>query len=377
MNLENHIEGLIDSKREGEYWDFKREPHDNNASLLHDIISLSNSLTNQNRYLIIGVSDPKDGCEVIGLTKGQSNRKSQTELIDFLRSKIFAASIRPELELKTIQLDSKEVDVIIIYHKLFKPYFLTEDYNCKGKIVRKNFIYTRIQDTNTPIDKSADLYHVELMWKERFGLTIPPAQRFKLILLEYDNWSFDPGNKNYGYYLPQPEYKIEFGEFKDGHEPYELLFLNPEFSYGDVKFIYHSTIMYESEYVWLDGMRLFASAPDTSMIDLKKEGVYYYFLNLLEVDGLLHSLSQGGRLSCESRGHESCFIYFDDMRSKQSFEEYVKKNETDFWKLEPTFTAMRAHQTLKEHKSMGSIVNLENVSRIHQIWNKWFFNNQG
>ncbi len=37
MNLNEIIANLISSKREGDYWDFKEEPHDNNGSLLHDI----------------------------------------------------------------------------------------------------------------------------------------------------------------------------------------------------------------------------------------------------------------------------------------------------------------------------------------------------
>ena len=42
--LKEEILQLINSQREGDYWDFKVEPHENNASLLHDIICLANSL---------------------------------------------------------------------------------------------------------------------------------------------------------------------------------------------------------------------------------------------------------------------------------------------------------------------------------------------
>ena len=104
MNIETEIFNLIESKREGDYWDFKQEPHDNKASLLHDILCLSNSLHRGNRFLIYGVSDPKDGTEVIGLTKEQNNRKTQVQFIDFLRTKSFAGDCRPEIELHTIEL---------------------------------------------------------------------------------------------------------------------------------------------------------------------------------------------------------------------------------------------------------------------------------
>lgn len=37
------IMNLIASKTEGQYWDFKREPHKNNESLVHDILCLANT----------------------------------------------------------------------------------------------------------------------------------------------------------------------------------------------------------------------------------------------------------------------------------------------------------------------------------------------
>jgi len=89
MNVEIEIFDLIGSKREGDYWDFKQEPHDNKASLLHDILCLSNSLHRGNRFLIFGVSDPKEGTEIIGLMQEQKNRKTQVQFIDFLTQLAF------------------------------------------------------------------------------------------------------------------------------------------------------------------------------------------------------------------------------------------------------------------------------------------------
>lgn len=375
MNFRETIKSLVNSNREGFYWDFKREPHSNKAALLHDIICLANSITHHDRYLIIGVDDPTNDCQIIGLQKNQRYRKSQAEIIDFLRTKNFANSLRPEIELKTITIERKEIDVLIIYHKPFKPYSITEDYKDQGKIVRANYIYTRIQDTNTPINKSADFNQVELMWKERFGLTVPPSERFKLILLEYKNWNLDIGNKNYGYYKPNPEFKIEIGESKDGNEPYQLNFTNPEFHYGDLKLMYHSTIMHESEYIWLDGMRFFTAAPSTGSIELQKQRIYYYYLNLMEIDGLLHYLFQEGSIECSSRGMELNFIYFTNLKPRSAFEDFVIENEEAFWNTKPTYFATEANKKLTNHHTMGDVVNLENVNRIYQMWKEWYTDN--
>ena len=76
-DLKKIIVNLIEKKTEGGFWDYKKSWHENKADLLHDIICLSNSLHKGDRYLIIGISDPDEGCEIIGLTKGQKDRKTK------------------------------------------------------------------------------------------------------------------------------------------------------------------------------------------------------------------------------------------------------------------------------------------------------------
>jgi hypothetical protein len=56
--FEEEIKNLIALKREGAYWDFKKEPHSNLHDLLHDIICMANSLGENDKYLILGVNDP-------------------------------------------------------------------------------------------------------------------------------------------------------------------------------------------------------------------------------------------------------------------------------------------------------------------------------
>jgi hypothetical protein len=184
--MEEHIIDLILSQREGPYWDFKEKHHENKASLLHDILCLANSVTKTNKFLIYGVSDPSDGCQVKGVSS--DNRRSQTDVIDFIRSKPFAGDIRPEVELRTIPFSDKELDVLIIFDHSQKPYYLREDYRHKEKVVKANHIYTRNLDTNTPIDKSADILFIEGMWRERFGLDLQPSERMVSLLRRPSEW---------------------------------------------------------------------------------------------------------------------------------------------------------------------------------------------
>lgn len=60
--LKQEIIELINLKQEGPYWDFKREWYskEKKQDLLHDIISMSNNLSNRDAYIIIGVDEEND-----------------------------------------------------------------------------------------------------------------------------------------------------------------------------------------------------------------------------------------------------------------------------------------------------------------------------
>ncbi len=55
--LTQTIINLIERKKEGAYWDFKRQHHTNNGNLVHDILCLANADHQGERYLIFGVND--------------------------------------------------------------------------------------------------------------------------------------------------------------------------------------------------------------------------------------------------------------------------------------------------------------------------------
>ena len=51
------VDQLASLKREGSYWDFKREWHGNKADLLHDIICMANGSAETTGLLIIGINE--------------------------------------------------------------------------------------------------------------------------------------------------------------------------------------------------------------------------------------------------------------------------------------------------------------------------------
>ena len=79
MNMEIRIKKLIDSKSEGDYWDFKQKWHNENERLLHDILCFANTVHDRECYLIIGVSDSG---EIVGVN--EENRMKQVNVLDLL-----------------------------------------------------------------------------------------------------------------------------------------------------------------------------------------------------------------------------------------------------------------------------------------------------
>jgi len=368
--LYTKIQKLIASKREGSYWDFKELPHVNNASLLHDIICLSNVIYDGDRYLIIGVSDPKEGTEVKDLIKNGTGRKTQVQYIDFIRSKSFAGDTRPEIELHTLEIDDKEIDVLVVFNSSSKPFYLTQDYREKDSIVKANYIYTRSNDTNTPINQSADINVVEKMWKERFGLGLSPAKRMELLLLRPDEWFKDIGNKSYAYHNEFPEFRIEFSEVESFWEVYSFFFTNGKSFLGDAVFKYHSTTLFEQEYMFCDEMRLQFAVPETEYLRLENGHDWYYYYDLTTLNGKFLYFLTDGLKHLSSRGSAFPFIIFKDHTEREDFNEYVMQNQALLQEIEPSYFAIHAKKAMVQQNRESS-VDPDFIDRAVQLYKKW------
>lgn len=175
MELEKIVKSFIDGESEGSYWDFKRSWHSNNADLLKDIICMANNTTvnMQDGYIIFGVEDKT--YKVIGIS-GDENRKNQENIIGFLSSQIWSGEEMPDVDVKTIEITGKEIDVLIIHNSNATPYYLLKDYektevSKKSKtVIHAGVIYSRIGDRNTSSAECATKQAVEFLWKKRFGL---------------------------------------------------------------------------------------------------------------------------------------------------------------------------------------------------------------
>jgi len=327
MDLKGIIEGLIGSSREGEYWDFKEEHHENTASLVHDILCLANSVTKCDKYIIYGVSDPSIGCELKGVKN--EGRRTQAQIIDVLRGKEFASEIRPEVELVCLNINGREIDVLKILDRPEKPYYLSSTFKSKGRFVNKYHIYSRNLDTNTPITENSDPRKIDLMWRERLGLDSKPANRMRLLLREVESWEKDIGNKNTAYHKCQPEYNIEIGSPSSHEDSYSYFYANHKSFYGELVFKYLSVELFHLQYIYCDEMRLVISAPEDGVFVTDEYTYYYhYYIRGSRSWDILCFLTDG-RFSFESRCHSAPFIVFNSSSEKLEFDKYIEANKAE------------------------------------------------
>ena len=154
----DEITQLIATHREDDWWDFKREHHNDKAELVHDILCMANNRARRDSYIIFGVED--NTFSILGV-ENDERRRNQQNIVDILRNISFAGGVRPRIEVQTITIDSHEIDVLIIKDSFETPFYLEKEYRDKlvknekselyGKIVRAYHIYTRVVGKNTAV----------------------------------------------------------------------------------------------------------------------------------------------------------------------------------------------------------------------------------
>lgn len=227
------VEKLLLEKQEGDWWDFKQQHHSNLIDLLHDVLCMANIIYNGDRFIIFGVND---NYEILGL-KEEDVRYTQADILNFLRTKSFANHNIPKVKLDSVFINGKELDILTISNESCKPYFLTKDESKARKTIRSGVVYSRLGDSNTPKDSSANPYEIEAMWRQRFGLDKKSSDRFVDVLVDYNNWIYDGISK--AFYDVDPDYTIEIGEDEGSGGKFwweEGLFEKPDRFYYHLKY---------------------------------------------------------------------------------------------------------------------------------------------
>lgn len=332
MDIHSEICALVAMHQEGTYWDFKKEWYgkEKDVDQLIDIICMANNLENRDAYIIIGVDEENDyAIQDITIDK---NRRNTQMITDFLRGKKFAGDFRPVVTVEQICIYDGVVDVIIVHNSLNTPFYLKESY--KG--VRANHIYVRLQDSNTPIDQSADLNQVEYLWKKRFGLLSTPLEKVKIYLRNPIDWEKGFSTEDIRYYKYAPEFTIEHTyEADDGRQGYEYyLFAQTDCRphWCEIRIFYHQTVLTQMGGVFLDGGRYFTTIPETDGVSISKSfgwDVSYKYLVKGSLKYLVHEFyyeDDGDEARHAHDEYENCILIFNTEAEHHGFNHYVYKN---------------------------------------------------
>lgn len=330
MNLKETIEILRSLKQEGGYWDFKKQWYDKNhkQDMLHDIICMANNIENRDAYIIIGIDEEND--YFITGVEEDNNRRNTQNLVDFLKDKKFAGDMRPTVCVETIEIDDKLIDVIKVCNSLNTPFYLKERF----LQLNPNNIYARIQDTNTPVNRSADINIVELLWKKRFGLLLTPIEHFNYLLLDKSHWKVSPVQSKVVYYHElEPQYVIEYeltdSLYRTGHEYFFLNQPDVRPMWRTIGLKYFNTCLLELSGNMLNGEKHFTNTPlfNEMSIEEPNDKILYacWVKNTLEYNLHLFFLDEE---NSESMLSEKLLmenvLLFEDENEHQMFNSYVK-----------------------------------------------------
>lgn len=326
--LEKEIKHLIELKQEGSYWDFKREwystENKKNGAMLHDIICMANNLANRNAYIIIGVDEEND-FKITGV-KNDPNRRNTQKMVDFLKDKFFAGGVRPIVYVETINIEEQLVDVIVIENSFQTPFYVEKRYNQ----VIPGAIYTRIQDTNTPADKGADLDKIEYLWKKRFHLLESPFERVMYYLEDKDNWIFSR-SENKKYYQPFPEFTIELinDEDREGYEYYLFCQYDSTPYWYEIRIYYYQTELKWFDAIGLDQGRVITPVPNWLYIRFGFNDVLrlkYYIKDSWELTLQKFYEDSNGDYPCVLEKLLNCVLMFESEDECNRFKTYLEDN---------------------------------------------------
>lgn len=328
--FELEIKKLIEHKYEGDYWDFKQEWHKDNERLLHDIICFANTAHDKDCYLIIGVSDIG---KIIGVNC--ENRKKQADILDLLSNTVFAGDNIPEVELNTIEIEDKEIDVLTIFNSYNVPYYLKSK-SRKYNNIKEGYIYTRVGDKNTPISQNAGIQQIETLWKKRLGLTQPPLFQIVNRLRNKLEWV---QNEDTRYNIYRPEFKLVEEYDEDDYdrrkgEFYVYSQYNSNFIYKNLKIMYNETILKEFQLVVLDSGRYTTPVPQWGYVGYDKFGInhkftYKYFLK----DSIDYKLQeffldiQDSEEVYAKKRFDKVIIYYENEEERAGFEYFIEDNQ--------------------------------------------------
>lgn len=370
LPLSELIPFFLSQGKEGEFWDFKQEWHKNIEDLIKDIICFSNTVHDENCYLIFGVADD------LSVTGMREARRKQADVIDAISNLVFAGDNLPSISVDTVDYDGTELDVLVIYDILKTPIFLKKPY---GKM-KQGCIYARVGDRNTPDNGNAEIGVIENLWRKRLGLTKTPLEYIFDALDNKLEWAISEA----GYYnIYKPEYTIERVEEDDyeigrgSDEFYSYAQTNESTSYYMLDVKANGTTLERFQIVNLDSGRLSVPVPEWGYIhfDQYHQDVigYKYYVRDSHTERLMRFMfdPQNGDQRWAFGNLEKITLFFESDSERHAFEEYVDYNKTDLKRRVDESDAFDYISTENETKTKGYKTSLRTAIVLKEMLEKF------
>lgn len=266
--------------KENDRIDFKLQWYENNGELVKDLLSFANTFHHYNCYIVIGIKDKTK--EIIGVDENDKNRKDTQKLTDLIGGLFLAQNSYFSVEVDTLKVNQKIIDVIIIENSNGTPFFLSKDYHG----AKKGLIYCRRKDTNTSSDKIATDKEIEQLYKKRFQLDQDIWTQFNFLLKEYINWERCETINGITviFHKIQPDFYIKIRSEKNKdrvfYDSFSIDEIHPEISYYQLELCFHSIKLKVFTLVTLDEGRKWLIWPKFS--STFKNGYYYEYMDSIE-----------------------------------------------------------------------------------------------
>lgn len=375
MKLQDTIKGLLSLKREGGYWDFKKEWYDDKGELLLDVLCMANNLEDMDAYIILGVEDSTWSIKGV---EADPNRLPLRNLSQIISNKKYAA-YAPEVDLQTIYLEEHEIDVIIVRNTMHTPYYLTEQYKdnrvddpLKAKVVEAGKIYVRLNDRKAGVGEITPYWCLEHLWGKHFGLNQPILKRLSVLLDEPNKWIFDWGNKDYAYHIDHPEFRMQrIGDFEQGWWPAAAFYIHPVMHLAKLNILYHNTIIYETEIWAFDEFRKYLPKATNCCVS-GKPNYWYSYYQLDTIEGKMLTIFTNGSMDISSREpNYNQFLTFKDEKERKEFDSYLYEHFEDY--TDEQIADEYKHQIAEDTKSNGGglIYSAFQVAKSAKIYGDW------
>lgn len=320
LSLEKKVQYFIKQRKETEFWDFKQKQPDNIRDLIKDIVCFSNTTHDRDCYLIFGVSDD---FQIVGIDN--TKRLEMANIEDAFSKMIFANGVRPKIDLSSIIIEEKELQVLTIFNEPKTPIYLEKRYHNMSA----GCIYTRHGDRNTPDNGNATPAEIEALWKKRFNLLKTSLDFVFENLNKEDEWIEIEGNY-YNSHRPAYNIRIEKNqEEKLWPEFYHHIMINHKCSYRELTINYNEIKLDSYQLTWLDSGRLLIPVPEHGFVseiyDNVQQSDYRYYLEGSFRHELMLFLYDPANMDQYDAMHrlQEVILFFHSEDEKRCFEHWV------------------------------------------------------